>query len=173
MPNKTVCAQDVRTQSLCHEDTGRRHQNQDRPPVCRAISGPQLGAAAHCFVVNSLQLKSSSSGRANHIVQQLVQGMSSSFLSSKHQNVSPKPRPAGPQGFEKGFHLSGGQVSNDGMHKSQQNAKSAALVDDHVSTQSTPNRKAKNKRGHRKETEGSSSETCHFLRTSNVRKGGL
>lgn len=141
MPKKTVCARVVRTQALWLEDTGQRHQNQDRPPVRRAISGPQLGAAAHRLVVNSLQLKSISLGRANHIMQQPMQGMSSSFLGSKNQNMSPKPRPAGPQGYEKGFCLFGGQVSNDGMHKSQQNAKSAALVDDDVSTHKSESQK--------------------------------
>jgi len=56
-------------------------------------------------------------------VQQPAQGMSSSFISSKNHNMSPKPRPAGPQGYENGFHLSRGQVSNGGMH-TQQNGES-------------------------------------------------
>jgi len=163
MPKKIVSAQDIRTQALWHEDTGRGHQNQDRPPIHGAISGPQLGAAAHRLVVNSLQLKNSSSGRTNHIVQQPV----------KNQNMSPKPRPAGPQGYEKGFHLSGGQVSNGGMDKSQQNARSAALVDDHIGTKSTPNRKAKNKvgRGRRDHSQQQRNDEMHGIDRQQQRNG--
>ena len=65
------------------------------------------------------------------MVQQPMHGMSYSFKSSKN-HMSPKPRPVVPQGYEKGFDLYVGKVSNGGMHKSQQDAGSVALVDDHI-----------------------------------------
>ena len=65
------------------------------------------------------------------MVQQLMHGMSSSFQSSKNHMI-PKPRLVFPQGYEKGFDLSVGKVSNGGMHKSQQDAGFFSLVDDHI-----------------------------------------
>eukprot|EP00897_Mesotaenium_endlicherianum_P007956 jgi/Mesen1/7189/ME000371S06275 len=69
-PTKVVSEQDVRTQPLWHEDNGRRHQVQDRPPVEGALGGHHLGAAATRLLLNSLQHRGNSSGAAYNMVRQ-------------------------------------------------------------------------------------------------------
>ncbi|KAM1012341.1 hypothetical protein ACFX13_043211 [Malus domestica] len=78
-PKKTVTVGDVKPlPPLWHEETGRKpwHENSGRTPYesshsrqnpAGAISGRQLGAAAHRLVVNSLQAKTDSNGYGNHM----------------------------------------------------------------------------------------------------------
>ncbi|KAI4316915.1 hypothetical protein L6164_024844 [Bauhinia variegata] len=65
-PKKIVTIGDLKPDPvLWHEDSGRRHiQNRQNPPG--ALSGRQLGEAAHRLLVNSLQVKVDSNGYGNN-----------------------------------------------------------------------------------------------------------
>ncbi|XP_077247795.1 exoribonuclease 4 [Tasmannia lanceolata] len=95
MPTKTVKPQDIKPLPvLWHEDHGgRHHQARERPQVPRAISGPLLGEAAHRLLKNSLQFK------PNH--------NNAGFFDHPYENapnnMTNRPRPAGPSGYERGF----------------------------------------------------------------------
>lgn len=97
MPKKILKPIDIKPfPVLWHEDNSRRnHQNRERQQVPGAITGPQLGEAAHRLVKNTLNLKSN--------------GSHSGFWEQPPSRNFPGPypvnrsRPAGPSGYERGF----------------------------------------------------------------------
>lgn len=62
-PVKTVATGDLKPEPvLWHEDSGRRPFENGRHNPAGAVSGPQLGEAAHRLVANSLQVKADRNG---------------------------------------------------------------------------------------------------------------
>ncbi|KAH7661514.1 5'-3' exoribonuclease 2 protein [Dioscorea alata] len=92
VPKKVLKPYDIKPfPVLWHEDnSSRRQQTRDRAQVFGAISGPQLGEAAHRLLKNTLQIKSSS---RPGLLEAPQWDSPSSY----------KQRPAGPVGYEGGF----------------------------------------------------------------------
>ncbi|CAN6482583.1 unnamed protein product [Victoria cruziana] len=93
MPPKMVTVGDLRPAPvLWHEDNGRRHDNgRQNPPG--AISGKQLGEAAHRLVVNSLQVKQQSRGPVPYNDGGLIGISSSPYQNGRyHGGQNPRPR---------------------------------------------------------------------------------
>jgi len=110
IPKKTVEAGDLKPPPvLWHEDSGRRpHDNSNRHNPPGAISGRQLGEAAHRLVINSLNAQ----GRGQHSgpsmpYQTIMNGMH--HLNVVHPNgnqVMP------PRGEQSGWYVPRGSVPN-------------------------------------------------------------
>ncbi|KAF3446762.1 hypothetical protein FNV43_RR11942 [Rhamnella rubrinervis] len=67
LPKKIVTFEDLKPEPvLWHEESGRRHMENGRQNHHGAISGRQLGEAAHRLVANSLQVKEDYNGHGSH-----------------------------------------------------------------------------------------------------------
>ncbi|XP_059636626.1 5'-3' exoribonuclease 3-like isoform X2 [Cornus florida] len=67
IPKKIVTVRDLKPEpALWHEDTRKPWENGRRNPP-RAVSGQQLGEAAHRLVANSLQLRADRNGYGDHM----------------------------------------------------------------------------------------------------------
>ncbi|KAL6989547.1 5'-3' exoribonuclease 4 [Sarracenia purpurea var. burkii] len=97
MPGKILNPWDIKPSPvLWHEDNGGRRQKvKERPPVTGAISGLQLGEAAHRLLKNTLNLKPSHnySGSMEQIPHR----------NSTSNHVNGRPRVVGSCGYERGF----------------------------------------------------------------------
>ncbi|GMG99626.1 hypothetical protein Nepgr_001466 [Nepenthes gracilis] len=98
MPAKEVKPFDVKPfPALWHEvDESRRQLGRGRPQVPGAISGPQLGKAAHRLVKNTLNIKHSDSSPEwlDHTPRQNFTG----------NHIVNRLRPSGPSGYERGYY---------------------------------------------------------------------
>ncbi|XP_057499865.1 5'-3' exoribonuclease 4-like [Actinidia eriantha] len=97
MPRKIVGPLDIKPfPVLWHEDNGgRRQQNRERPLVPGGIYGPELGAAAHRLLKNTLNL------RPSHSYNGSLEKIPHRNSASNH--VNNKPRAAGPSGNGRGY----------------------------------------------------------------------
>ncbi|GAB4855417.1 5'-3' exoribonuclease 4 [Ancistrocladus abbreviatus] len=97
MPAKVIKLSDVKPfPMLWHEDSGNRRQlNRERPQVPGAISGPQLGEAAHRLLKNTLNIKHVDSypGWLDHTPQR----------NSTGNLMFNRMRPAGHFGYARGY----------------------------------------------------------------------
>ncbi|XP_042517924.1 5'-3' exoribonuclease 4-like [Macadamia integrifolia] len=98
MPKKVIKPYDIKPfPMLWHEDnSGRRSQPRERPQVPRAISGPLLGEAAHRLLKNTLQIT------ANTTTSSAILEPPHYRNFPNHRVNRPRPRPAGPSGYENG-----------------------------------------------------------------------
>lgn len=113
LPAKTVMEHDVKLQPLWHEEDGSRRHNafQERPQVAGAIGGPQLSQASHRLLRNTLSV--GNHGRGNQST-----GRGSGVRATQgHQH--PPSRPAGPSGYEQGFHVDSPSIAS-GLSKGHQ-----------------------------------------------------
>ncbi|XP_031494397.1 5'-3' exoribonuclease 3 isoform X1 [Nymphaea colorata] len=92
MPPKIVTVGDLRPAPvLWHEDNGRRYDNgRHNPPG--AISGKQLGDAAHRLVVNSLQMKHERHGQMPYTDGGLIGSSSSPYQNGRYHSQNQRPR---------------------------------------------------------------------------------
>ncbi|GFY92013.1 hypothetical protein Acr_08g0004090 [Actinidia rufa] len=97
MPRKIVGPLDIKPfPVLWHEDNGgRRQQNRERPLVPGGIYGPELGAAAHRLLKNTLNL------RPSHNFNGSLEKIPHRNSASNH--VNNRPRAAGPSGNGRGY----------------------------------------------------------------------
>ncbi|XP_024535005.1 5'-3' exoribonuclease 3-like isoform X1 [Selaginella moellendorffii] len=65
-PKQSVTEQDIKTETLWHEDHGRRNNYHDRPAPPGSISGQSLGDAARRLVVNSLPQRGGPTQQHHH-----------------------------------------------------------------------------------------------------------
>ncbi|KAJ6796656.1 5'-3' exoribonuclease 4-like isoform X1 [Iris pallida] len=86
MPAKIVKPHDMKPFPVLWHEDNRRQQSRERPQVSGALYGLRLGEASHRLIKNSLQHNSSTG-----------------LLDSPNQTSYNKSRPAGPQGYERGF----------------------------------------------------------------------
>lgn len=93
IPVKEIKYSDVKPfPALWHEENGNRRQfGRERPQIPGAISGPQLGQAAHRLVRNTLNIKHS--GSSPWLLDYRPQ------MNHPGNHILYRPRPAGPPGY--------------------------------------------------------------------------
>lgn len=114
MPKKIVEAGDLKPPPvLWHEDSGRRpHDNSNRQNPSGAISGRQLGEAAHRLVINSLNAQ----GRGQHSgtsmpYRTIMNGLHHLDVASPVSNQGMRPQ-VGQSAGPPGWYVPRGSVSN-------------------------------------------------------------
>ncbi|CAO2837124.1 unnamed protein product [Amaranthus hypochondriacus] len=100
IPPKEVKNSDVKPFPLLwHEDNGNRRQfGRERPQVPGAIRGHQLGEAAHRLLKNTLNIKHTNSSPS------VLDYMPHPNHPGNYMFNRPRPGPAGPAGYERGYY---------------------------------------------------------------------